>query len=268
MLEQTYTRLNQPRVCCVAGARWEVIEAGCGAPLLLLPGGFGIAATSFQYIDACAGHYRVLAVTYPPQLKRIAALADGIAALLAVYGIAQAHVVAGSASGAVAQVLVRRHPTRVTALILAQTGLPERRRAALARTLAQVCQVLPSGIMLALMRLAILRFLPYSDELHAFWRSHFAEVVSTQNRAALAARWHALADYDRNYCFRPSDLQHWPGRVALIEASNDGMLSPKARAKLRACYPQAQIYTLAEAGHASSVTNPAPQIALIREFLG
>lgn len=258
---------HPPRRLAIAGSAWELIEAGQGPAVLLLPGGFGVAATSFQYLSALGRDHRVLAVTYPPLLARIEELADGAAELLRRCGVERAHVVGGSASGAVAQVLVRRHPGLVATLILAQTGPPRPRRAPLARACAALCAAAPAALTLALLRVAVLGFLPGRDPDQAFWRGHFAGVVAAQSRAGLAARFLALADYDRHYSFRPGDLVGWPGRVAIIEAAHDGFLPAADRAALRALYPGADVCLLPEGRHADSVTDPGPQLAAIRAAL-
>ncbi|NJN19225.1 MAG: hypothetical protein HC822_24710 [Oscillochloris sp.] len=269
-LAKRYTSLLSTypaQVITIAGRRWELIAAGAGRSVLLLPGGFGVAATSFQYIADLARDYRVLALTYPPHLDRIAELADGVVAVLDACGVARSAVVGGSASGAVAQVLVRRHPSRVAALILAQTGPPQPQRARRARICATWCKQLPAPLTLALLRWAIFGFLPKRNAEHAFWRTHFAAVVGAQDRAALAARFHALADYDRNYVFTPADLAAWRGNIAIIESSADAMIAHRERTALRELYPRATLHTLAAGRHADSVTDPQPQLALIRAIL-
>lgn len=260
---------HPPRRLQIGGAIWELIEAGAGTEtVVLLPGGFGVANTSFQYIADLGRDFRVLALTYPPELDCIAALADGVAALLEGCGVRGAHVVGGSASGAVAQLLVRRHPCLVATLILAQTGPPRPQRAPLARLLAACCAALPAALTLALLRFAVLAFLPGTGVDYVFWRGHFAGVVGAQCRAGLAARFRALADYDRHCRFAPGDLHAWQGRVAIIEAARDGLLRAADRAALRALYPGAAVHLLAGGRHADSVTNPAPQLAAISAALG
>ena len=255
---------HAPRRLMIDGAPWELVEAGVGEAVVLLPGGFGVAATSFAYLADLARDYRAIALTYPPHVARIDALADGIAAALDSCGVGSAHVLGGSASGSVAQVLVRRHPARVSTLILAQTGPPRPGRARLAQLCAASCRAAPGALVLALLRLAVLAFLPGPGADRAFWRAHFVGVVGAQDRATLAARFHALADFDRGCHFTPADLHAWPGRVAIIEAARDGLLSAADRAALRALYPGAAVHLLAGRRHADSVTAPARQLAAIR----
>lgn len=264
----SFLAAHPPRALDVAGARWELIEAGAGEAVLLLPGGFGVAATSFQYLADLSRDHRAIALTYPPSLDRVEALADGAAAVLGRLGVARAHVVGGSASGAVAQLLVRRHPALVATLILAQTGPPRPGRAQLAWACAALCATAPPALTLALLRLAVLAFLPGRDEAHAFWRAHFAGVVAAQSRAGLAARLRALAAYDTACRFAPGDLDGWPGRVAIVESADDRMISAAERAALRALYPRAAVHTLAGGRHVDSVVDPGPQLAALRAALG
>lgn len=259
---------HPPRRLALGGHSWELIETGSGSEtVLLLPGGFGVAATSFQYLADLARDYRVVALTYPPELGRIVELADSVAAVLAACSVERAHVVGGSASGAVAQLLARRHPERIATLILAQTGPPRPRRAPIAAASAALVRAMPAALVLALLRAAVLAFLPGDNAEQVFWRGHFAAIVAWQNRAALAARFAALADFDRSCRFASNDLAGWPGRVVIIEAGADGFIPAAERAKLRRLYPCAALFLLPGGRHADSVTDPGPQIAAIRAAL-
>jgi hypothetical protein len=92
-------------------------------------------------------------------------------------------------------------------------------------------------------------------------------VVGAQDRAALAARFQALADYDRRCHFTPGDLNAWPGRVAIIEAAHDGLLSAADRVALRALYPRAAVHSLSDDRHVDSVMNPNRQLVALRAGL-
>ena len=254
---------HPPRRAWVDGHRWEYIDAGAGdPPLLMLPGGFGIAATSFRYILALAGGRRVIALSYPPEIARIAGLCDGLATLLDTLRVARVWVLGGSASGFVAQAFVRRHPGRVAGLILAQSGAPRPARARLSRACAALLGALPMSLIFGMLRLSIAADLRGPSPERRFWRGHFAEVLAGQSRAALVNRFRLAADFDASYRLMPSDLDGWPGRVAIIESAGDGLVGPSERADLRAIYPGAEVYTLA-GGHNDSVERPEVQIAQI-----
>jgi pimeloyl-ACP methyl ester carboxylesterase len=250
----------------VGGHRWEYIDAGAGgSPLILLPGGFGVPATSFRYIPALAEGRRVIAVGYPPGLDIIANLCDGLAALMDALGLGPAWLLGGSASGFVAQAFVRRYPSRVFGLILAQSGAPRPSRARLSRACAGLLNRLPMPLIFGLLRLSIAADLRGGSDGRRFWRGHFAEVLAQQRRAALVSRFRLAADFDANYQI-VAHHRHYAGRIVIIESAGDGLIGPAERAALRARYPAAEVYTLA-GGHNDSVEHPEAQIALIRAIL-
>jgi pimeloyl-ACP methyl ester carboxylesterase len=228
----------------------------------MLPGGFGTAYTSWQYISALAPHQRVIALHYPPDLATMAELCTDLIVLFDQLGVAQVDLLGGSASGLVAQMLVRRAPARIRMLMLAQTGAPQPQRVHWARLCAAVCAHLPLPLLYGLLRLAIYGFLPESTPSRVFWRAHFAEVLAAQSRLALVNRFRLAADFDATAQFTPTDLADWSGRIILLESANDGMISAAERQQLRTLYPTATVITLAGA-HNASVEHPDAQIAAL-----
>lgn len=247
--------------------RWEYIDAGLGGPpLVMLPGGFGVPATSFEYILALAPQRRVVAVGYPPAVATIGALCDGLAVLLDALDVGAAWLLGGSASGLVAQAFVRRYPQRVVGLILAQSGAPRPARATISRACAELLAHLPMPLLFGLLRLAIRADMRGDTAGRRFWRGHFADVLTQQSRAALVNRFRLAADFDANYRLTPDDLRGWSGHLALIESAGDGLIGAGERAALRALYPTAETYTL-DASHNDSFERPAAQIALVARIL-
>ena len=252
---------------------WEYIDAGVGnPPLIMLPGGFGVATTSFQYIQALARDRRVIALSYPPGIDRIVVLCDGLAALLDTLSVPRVWVLGGSAGGFWAQAFVRRYPDRVAGMILAQSGVPRPVRAHISRACAALLNALPMPLIFALLRLSIAADLRGASEGRRFWRGHFAEVLADQSRSALVNRFRLAADFDANdqkYGGRFSGEGQSlgiPYHVAIIESASDGLVGPGEQAALRALYPGADVYTLA-GGHNDSVERPEEQIALISRIL-
>lgn len=253
--------------CVLDGHTWTYIDAGEGVrPLVMLPGGFGTAYTSWQYIMALQAQTRVIALHYPPRLVTLAALCDGLAQFFDRLGFGPVDLLGGSASGFVAQVFVRRHPGRVALLILAQTGAPQPGRATLARCCAALAKHAPLSALYAGLRLAIGGFLPGATDERRFWRAHFAEVLAMQSRLALVNRFQLAADFDANYWFAPGDLADWPGNVTILESSADRMVDAGERATLRALYPAARVISL-EGRHGASVEAPEAQIAALQTLI-
>ena len=265
---RVFCAAHPPRYRTVDGVVWEYLACGAGDEVLvLLPGGFGVASTAFQYALALGGKYRVLSLSYPDALTTAAALADGVAAVLAGAGVRRAHVLGGSYSGAVAQVLVRRHPALVDALILSHTTPPAPRRARWLVLVLLLFATLPMPLLRAALDLLNWAFLPGRGPAQRFWRGHFAALIARFGRRAYTSRLRVMLDFDRNARFALADLRAWPGRLLLIEAARDGMVPPAERAALHALYPHAQRRSFAQGRHADTVHSPAEEIAMIREFL-
>ena len=134
-----FDRDHEKKTLPVAGHEWTYYLGGDGTPVLLLPGGAGIASGWLDLTPALHPGYRVLAVDYPPGPTTLDELADGLIAILDAEHIDTTHVVGQSAGGMLAEILSQRAPTRVWSLALTSTGLygPEdldRLRASLERT--------------------------------------------------------------------------------------------------------------------------------------
>ena len=69
------------------------------------------------------------------------------------------------------------------------------------------------------------------------------------------------------HTFAVDDLKEWPGKILIIESEDDPAIPAKARALLRATYPQAAVQTFRDAGHASSILKREETLAAIRKFL-
>lgn len=262
-----YNAAHPTRRIDLDGLIWHYAEAGAGAtPLLMLPGGFGVAASSWRYLLALGADRRVVSLHYPPEITTIAGLADGVVDLMDALGIGRAYLLGGSASGFVAQVAVRRHPARVAGLILAQSGAPRPHRALLSRGLAALFARARAPLILATLRVFIHIALPGPHPDRAFWRDHFVDVVAEQSRAALVGRFELAADFDARYRLAPADLDGWHGPMAILEAGGDRLVGPGERAALRALYPCAELITL-PGRHHDSVERPEAQIATIAALL-
>lgn len=264
----TFLAQHPPRYPVLGGSVWEYIACGEGAtPLLLLPGGFGVAATSFRYIQAFASHYRVIALSYPGDIDTVAGLVAGIIAILDAEGVEQAHVLGGSYSGLIAQCLVRQHAQRVATLILSHTGPPWPHRIRQSNWAIRLLAITPLPLLRALLRLASYGFLPERNAVQAFWRAHFAAIIAAQTRESCINRFRVAIDFDRNYRFSPTDLSGWPGHIAILEATHDNVVSAAERATLRALYPQAQVHTFRGGNHSATIDRPDEQIAVIRRVI-
>jgi len=265
---RAFCAAHPPRYRTIDGVVWEYLACGAGAEVMvLLPGGFGAASTAFRYALALGEKYRVISFSYPAALTSVAALADGVAAVLASEGARRVHVLGGSYSGAVAQVLVRRHPALLASLILSHTTPPVPHRARWLVPLLILFATLPMPLLRGVLYALNYGFLPGRGPTQRFLRGHFAAMIACFERRAYTSRLRVMLDFDQNMHFTPADLRDWPGRLLLAEAAHDGMVPPAERAALGALYPQAQRRSFAQGRHADTVHSPAEQIAMIQEFL-
>ncbi|MEJ2483884.1 MAG: alpha/beta hydrolase, partial [Gemmatimonadota bacterium] len=100
------------------------VDAGEGVPLLLIPGADGMKETWRYQLPALAPRYRVISADLRsrfPEGTGFDRFADDAVELLDELGVESAIVVGQSLGGAVAMRLASKYPTRVRALVLANT---------------------------------------------------------------------------------------------------------------------------------------------------
>jgi pimeloyl-ACP methyl ester carboxylesterase len=217
--------------------------------------------------EALEPHFRVISPAYPAA-HTMDALVDGLVAILDAEGVEQVDVLGSSFGGFVAQCFVRRYPERVGSLILANTGAPGASPLPGLPLLVRLFALLPEGVMRRATGWNWRRWFVGPPEEQRFWYSLLDELLSSRlTKADLVSAIEEMLDFTRNYHFEPGDLDGWLGRVLVIESEHDQAFSPKARAALRALYPQASVRTFAGSGHAVMVTQPAAYLSAVMEFL-
>ena len=266
LVYQQFCARHPLRQVRLAGQHWQYIASGAGAEtVLLLPGGFGAADTSFHYILALETAYRVISVTYPPAAATCGQLLAGLLLLLAHEQVERAHIVGGSASGLVAQCFVRSHGQQVASLVLSHTSLPQPSRVRWLAPLVALLDSVPLPLLRGILGIINARFLPESSPVQQFWRGYFASAIQRLTRDALLNRFRILLDIDRNYAFAAAETLAQP--VLMLSAARDSFVSPGEQRRLAQFYPHAKRIYFAAGIHADSVTNPTHELAAIRAFL-
>jgi len=274
--------------CTIDGIDWEAIVCGAGArTLLLLPGALGLAETSFHHIAAFEQTARVISLSYPDAIDNIHDLVDGIVGLLAAYQVDKAYVVGGSYSGLIAQYLALWHPGCVAALLLSNSGAPNRQRGRRYALFARLLSAVPEPALHMAMRGMIRLFLPAATPEHRFWRAYFEEIIPRFRRRGLLNRLRIQADVDRaenaaqwageakihkeaaREQNADGDRQEglWKGPTLIVDASHDHLQAPTQRDQLHRRFPQARVVTLAERGHAAALDEQATYLRIYQEFL-
>jgi pimeloyl-ACP methyl ester carboxylesterase len=254
-------RTTHPREqVALAGTVWSYLLGGHSAQsaetFVILPGGERIGDVGFPLMQQFEPAYRCLYPSFPP-LSTMGALVDGLVALLDHLALDRVNLFAASFGGDVGQCFVRKHPNRVSRLILLNTGIPNERLGHATQRAKPLVALLPLGLVRVLVeRLVLGRALATRPEEQAFWRALLHELVAQLTRADIVSSFDDTIDYRLHYHFSPADLATWPGKVFILQTEDDPATTPAVRAALRALYPHAQVHTFHQAGHTPFLSQP------------
>jgi pimeloyl-ACP methyl ester carboxylesterase len=252
--------------CEHAGMTWHYRCVGVsGEPVLWLTGALGKAEFAFAHILALGDGFRVVAPDYPA-VDTLDELVDGLVTILDAEDIRRAHLVSGSFGGMVAQHFVRRYPERVCSLVLSHTAAPEqsRSRVTFVRVLVSTLGLWPEWLIRALVIRRLRGAFAVADP---FWLRYFDSTVAGLSKAEMVSRVQLAAEFAGQTSYGPRDLDGWPGRVFILDASDDPLMPAYARAALRALYPSADVHTFSGTGHSAALMQPIEYAQLIRRFL-
>jgi len=267
-------RLTHPYKQLIVGDRkWEYITCGRGEQtLLLLPGALSVGESTFPLISALENGYRIIAPSYALSLT-MTGLCAGLAHILETEALPQAHVIGGSYGGLVAQYFVRQYPDQTRSLILSHTFLLTPSLAKPLWIAGKLFPLLPRKLFASILRIRLNKMLvstlraakhPESE----FWRAYLDEAIASELlKEVFIHQNKSLLDLARQSRFTPDDLKAWPGRILIIESEDDPAITARDRALLRGTYPNAQVHTFCDAGHASSILKRAEVVSLIRSFI-
>ena len=252
-----------------AGHTWTYIASGSGAEaILILPGLHGLADAAFRYITALEPHYRVITPNYPAEVMTLAGMADGLAALLDLEGIEQAHVYGGSFGALIAQAFVRRHGERVLSVILEHPLFPRRRNGALILPLTVMARTLPEQILRMLLDLGVTTFQRQITHGREFWIAYFHRAIASFSRQDILARLSVLKDFYIHGRASLMKLEDWSGRALIVVAEADSLAPPRDCRDLLAHYAGAEVEVMPGSSHMGGVAEPERYIAVYARFLG
>lgn len=243
---------------------WSYLAAGAGErALVVLPGGLRLAEPAHGIVTAFEGDRRVLVPVYPP-LGTLAALADGLAELLAAEGLEKVDLMGSSLGGMLAQVMAQRHPELISSLVLVTTFPPRPERVAAMRRQRALVAWVPGFYLRRVMTRVYQGFTTPSPAEKAFWDAYMAEAVRTRlTRADFLATQDDVIDFHAH--FRPAPIPH---RTLILDSDDDPVVPREDQAALLALYPNAQHVRIPGAGHTMFMSSPEPAIAALRTFLG
>jgi len=268
-----FRRTHPPKQHMVGETTWEFIACGQGnETLLLLPGALSIGESTFPLINAFEDQYHVIAPSYPLSLT-MTGLCDGIAGILEMEGVTQAHVFGGSYGGLVAQYFARAYPAMSSSLILSHTFVLTSKLRKPLWFAGKLFPAFPRKLLTFILKLRLNRMLlatlraakhPEAE----FWQAYLDEAIASDLlKEVFIHQNKCLLDLTQQPQFTPDDLKGWSGRILIIESDDDPAIGPQDRDLLRSMYPNAQVHIFRNAGHASSILRREEVVALIKSFV-
>lgn len=234
--------------------------------MLLLPGGERIGDVAFPLMQQFEQDYRCLYPSYPP-FSTMAALVDGLKALLDQLSLDRVILFAASFGGDVGQCFIRKYPAQVSKLILLNTGIPDEQLGRATKRAKPLVTLLPLSILRFLIQKLLVKALSVQPEERLFWKALMQELVANLTRADMVSSFDETIDYRLNYSFSLADLATWPGKILILQADDDPATKPLMRVALRNLYPQAQLHTFRRAGHTPFLSQPDEFYPLVHTFL-
>lgn len=256
------------------GEQWEYIACGRASEqtLLLLPGALSVGESTFPIITAFENEYRIIAPSYALSLT-MTGLCEGIAHILETEGIGKAHVIGGSYGGLVAQYFVRQYPDKALSLILSHTFLMSPKLELPLKLMSKLFPLLPRSIFVPLLKMRLNKMLlstlrRRNHPEYELWRAYLKEAVASDRLKEVAVHQNkCLLELAQKPQFTSDDLKEWQGKILIIDSDDDPAIPAKDRELLRKTYPQAEVKTFRDAGHASSILKREEAFSAIRKFL-
>jgi pimeloyl-ACP methyl ester carboxylesterase len=267
-------RLTHPYKQLIVGeTKWEYISCGQGEQtLLLLPGALSVGESTFPLITTLENEYRIIAPSYALALT-MTGLSHGLAHIMENEGLNQAHVFGGSYGGLVAKYFVPKYPAKARSLILSHTFVLTPRLAKPIWLAGKIFPAFPKRLFVPILKLRLdkmlLSTLRAANHPEAeFWSAYLDEAIASDLLKEVFIHQNmCLLELARQPQFTPDNLRGWPGKVLIIESDDDPAIMAHDRALLRNTYPNAQVHTFRDAGHASSILKREEVVSIVRSFL-
>jgi len=257
----------------VGGVEWEYATGGRGEQtILMFHGAVGGAETMQWLAERFGDEYRTIAPTVA-DVRRLGEVCDAASAILDREHVGRAVVFGGSFGGLVAQAFLKRRPRQVEHLVLLSTGAPNPGLGSRSEKLMKVLRLLPFPLLRALLKAELSKHLntpvpPEHAERFADFRRRLDEYFDRRlTKATLLSRVALAADFNLRETYDAADYEDWPGRVLIIDADDDPMVSAEDRRRLRAFFPRAMLCTFEGAGHMIPLLRTEELVGLVKAFL-
>lgn len=222
--------------------------------------------------DAFKDQYRIIAPTLA-NTHSLDTLCSAVNTILDKENVGKAIVFGGSFGGAMAQAFFSRYKNRVTDLILLSTGAPDRKRGVINEKITKLFTHLPISLMRKLLKMELSKRLITSaapeiaERVHIF-RARLIDYLDHQlTKEIFLSRMGLFVEFAKNEAYRPEDRAGWRGKILIIESTDDPMINEKERRRLKAMYPEADVYTFEGTGHLIPLLKLDEMLDVIRAFL-
>lgn len=263
----------QAKRILIAGLEWTYVTDGQGErAMLLFHGMVGGGDSMHSLIDAFKDRYCVIAPTIA-NTHSLDAMCHAVNAILDEENAGKAIVLGGSFGGTMAQAFFSRYKNRVEDLILLSTGAPDHKKGAINEKILKLFAPLPFSLMRKLMRMELSKRLvadetPEIAERVKSLKARLKDYIERQmTREVYMSRMSLFVDFLKNEKYKPEDRAGWPGRILILESTDDPMINEKERGRLKATYPEAEVYTFNGAGHLITILKLDEMLDVVRKFL-
>lgn len=261
---QRFRQAYPARQIEVNGLTWPYVVVGEGEQtILFLHGLAGSYDIWWQQMVSLQDRYRLVSVTYAPA-DSLAAMADGLLAILAKHQIERVNVVGSSLGGYLAQYLLAVHPDRIARAVLANTFPPNEIIAQTYRLPTTLMPYVPEWLVMAVMRASYRqRIYPTADSSELVLASLRETSYGGISKADINGRYLAVTEP-----FTPAATADLNIPLLIVEADNDPLVPPQLRQQLRQTYPEAAVYTFSGAGHFPYLNRPDSYTQILDDFFG
>lgn len=247
---------------------WKYISTGKAKnTVVLLPGGIRSAETWEKLITILENDYRIISPTYPA-IKSIEEGIEGIFKIIKIEEAKEVYLLGQSFGGWLAQAFIRKYPDTVKKLILSNTSGSG---STISERILKLAIFLIPKYPLKILRYGLKRnyfkLFKVTDRDKEFWEAFITELFYFKvTREEIINQYKASYDFMKNYKFSRGDLSNWPGKILIMESSDD-VIKKKAREELKSLYPKAYVHTFNQAGHTPGYTEPTEYVKVLKKFL-
>jgi len=257
----------------IKGVEWRYVAGGRGEQtVLLFHGAVGGAATLRRLAAAFEDEYRTITPTVA-DVSTLEEVCDAASAILDREHVGRAVVFGGSFGASLAQAFFERRRAQTQDLVLLAARAPDRKAGGHAALAAKVLRLVPFSLVRGLLKTAISQHrvaavpAEHAVQVAEFRRAYDEHIERGLTKQTLLTLTSLMADFNLNQSYTPEGRRGWPGRVLIIEPSDDPAMPAEARRRLRETYPGALVCAFPGAGEMIPLLRLEELVGVVKAFL-